>query len=220
MLKNRIKTTLKFYFITDDHAPNLSPLDQIRIALSAGATIVQYRHKSFAIDDYHLAATIGDLCRQNKVPFLINDHVLLAKALDADGVHLGQGDASPGLARQILGTAAIIGLSVSNRKELQQSSLADCDYIGTGPAFTTRTKSDAKPVRGPTGLARIAEVSPLPMVAIGGITADTVASCFQAGADGVAVISFITRAADPLQNALAFGKACGCHPRDMILNGH
>jgi len=220
MLKNRIKTTLKFYFITDDHAPNLSPLDQIRIALSAGATIVQYRHKSFAIDDYHLAATIGDLCRQNKVPFLINDHVLLAKALGADGVHLGQGDASPGLARQILGTAAIIGLSVSNRKELQQSSLADCDYIGTGPAFATRTKSDVKPVRGPTGLVRIAEVSPLPMVAIGGITADTVASCFQAGADGVAVISFITRAADPLQNALAFGKACGCHPRDMILNGH
>lgn len=219
MLRNRIKTPLKFYFITDDHAPNLSPLDQVRTALSAGATIVQYRHKSFTLDDYHLTATIGDLCRQNQVPFLINDHVLLAKALGADGIHLGQEDTAPGLARQILGTEAIIGLSVSNLKELQKSDLTDCDYIGTGPAFATRTKSDAKPVRGPTGLARIAEASPLPMVAIGGITADTTTSCFRAGADGVAVISFITRAADPLRNALAFGKACGCRPRDMILNG-
>jgi len=219
MIRSRIKTTLKFYFITDGHAPNLSPLDQVRIALSAGATIVQYRHKSFTLDDYHLAADIGDLCRQNQVPFLINDHVLLAKALGADGVHLGQEDTAPGLARQILGTEAIIGLSVSNLQELQISDLTDCDYIGTGPAFATRTKPDAKPVRGPMGLARVAEVSPLPVVAIGGITAATVTSCFQAGADGVAVISFITRTADSLRNALAFGKACGCRTRDMILNG-
>ena len=219
MMGNRNKTTFKFYFITDDHAPHLSPLDQVQIAISAGATIVQYRCKSFAPGDYHMAATIGDLCHQHQVSFLINDDVLLAKALGADGVHLGQEDTAPGLARHILGVDSIIGLSVSNLKELQNSDLTDCDYIGTGPAFVTRTKLDAKPVRGPTGLARIAELSPLPMVAIGGITADTVASCFRVGADGVAVSSYITRAADPLRNALEFGKACGCPPRDMVLNG-
>lgn len=215
MMRNRIKAALKFYFITDDHAPKIPLLDQVHLALSAGATIVQYRHKSFTLDDYLPTAAIGNLCRQHQVPFLINDHVLLAKALNADGVHLGQSDDSPRLVRQILGADAIIGLSVSNRKELQTSDLTDCDYIGTGPAFATTTKSDAKPVCGPTGLARVAEVSPLPMVAIGGITADTAGSCFQAGADGVAVISYITQAADPVRNALALGKACRCQPRKM-----
>lgn len=215
-MRNRIKTNLKFYFITDDHAPNFSPVEQVRIALAAGATIVQYRQKAFTLDDYPLAAAIGNLCRQHQVHFLINDHILLAKALNADGVHLGQEDTSPGLARQILGPAAIIGLSVSNRKELQNSDLSACDYIGTGPVFATRTKSDVKPVRGPAGLARVAEGSPLPMVAIGGITTDTVTACFQAGAKGVAVISHITRGTDPVRNALAFGKSCGCHPRKPI----
>lgn len=215
MTKRMITPALRFYFITDDDDLAISPLDQVQIALTAGATIIQYRHKSFRLDDYPQAAAIGKLCHQHRVSLLVNDHVLLAKALDADGVHLGQEDASPRLARQILGDDAVIGLSVSNRKELQMSDLSDCDYIGTGPAFATATKSDTKPVRGPEGLARVAEVSPLPMVAIGGIEADTVVDCFQAGADGVAVISYITRAADPVRNALAFGRACGCPPREI-----
>ncbi len=216
MTKKNIRDALKYYFITDHDKPNCSPLDQVRIALAAGATLVQYRNKSFSLEKYTEAATIRSLCRKYEVPFLVNDHILLAKALDADGVHLGQDDQSPRLARQILGNNAIIGLSVSTRQELEKSDLSDCNYIGSGPAFTTHTKVDAKPVRGPAGLSEVAGASPLPMVAIGGITADTLVACLQAGAAGAAVISFITRAADPVRNAQAFGKACGCRPRKVI----
>ncbi len=216
MTKKNIKDALKYYFITDHDQPDPSPLDQVRIALATGATLVQYRNKLFSLEKYAEAAAIRDLCQTYQVPFLVNDHILLAKALNADGVHLGQDDLSPRLARQILGIDAIIGLSVSTRQELEKSDLRDCDYIGSGPAFTTHTKPDAKPVRGPTGLSKIAGASPLPMVAIGGITADTVLPCRQAGAAGTAVISFITRATNPVQNARAFGKACGCLPRKMM----
>ena len=92
-----------FYFITDDAAPSLSPMAQVRIALDAGADVVQYRNKSFGLDHYPEVRAIRLLCRRRSTPFIVNDHVLLAKALDADGVHLGQDDASPGLVRDILG---------------------------------------------------------------------------------------------------------------------
>ncbi|RTZ97283.1 MAG: thiamine phosphate synthase [Deltaproteobacteria bacterium] len=213
MTKKFTRDSLKYYFITDHALPDHLPLDQVRIVLSAGATMVQYRNKTFSLEKYTEAAAIRDLCRKFKVPFLINDHILLAKALHADGVHLGQDDNSPRLARQILGSRAIIGLSVSTLQELGKSDLSNCDYIGSGPAFATDTKTDAKPVRGPSGLSEVAAASPLPVVAIGGITADRLKICLQAGAAGAAVISFITRAADPARNALAFGKACGCRPR-------
>ena len=212
---NVIEDTLKFYFITDDQVTHLSPLAQVRIAISAGATIVQYRHKTFSLKDYPTADAIGALCRRYRVPLIVNDHVLLAKALNADGVHLGQKDTHPKQARKVLGSAAVIGLSVSNRNELDNSDLTDCDYIGTGPAFATQTKADTQAVRGPQGLARVAAASPLPMVAIGGITAPMVTPCLKAGAAGVAVISYITRADDPVENALAFGKACGCELRKL-----
>jgi len=211
----KIRDCLRYYFITDHDGAALPPSAQVRLALSTGATAVQYRNKAFTLDHYAEAAAVRDLCRQSQVPFLVNDHILLARALAADGIHLGQDDTPPRLARQILGPDALIGLSVSNRHELAKSDLTVCNYIGTGPAFATRTKADAKPVCGPDGLSEVAAVSPLPMVAIGGMTADTVSVCRAAGAAGAAVISFITRAPDPLRAARAFGNACGCRPRNI-----
>ena len=96
MLKQDLKKALRFYFITDDKAPAIEPLAQAKIAIKAGATIIQYRNKSFSSGYYREAEEIRDLCKCNGVPFIVNDNILLAKALSADGVHLGQDDGQEG----------------------------------------------------------------------------------------------------------------------------
>ncbi len=209
MTKQSSQSIFRFYFITDDAAPSLTPMEQVRIALDAGATMIQYRNKSFDPSRYAEACAIRHLCRRRATPFIVNDHVLLAKALDADGVHLGQDDASPALVRDIMGPEALIGLSVSNLRELAESDPTHCDYIGTGPVFATGTKADAKAVRGLSGLRKmVLAAAPLPVVGIGGITADNAADCLQQGAAGVAVISCISRSASPEAAARRFGAAC------------
>jgi thiamine-monophosphate kinase len=215
MHPSRLARSLRFYFITDHQAPALSALDQVRAALQGGAGCVQYRNKTFQLSDYEEVRRIHDVCRTNGVPLVINDNVLLARAVGADGVHLGQTDADPGEARAILGPAALIGVSISTPAELRQTDLGPCDYVGSGPVFATGTKADAKPVRGLDGLAEIVRQVPLPVVAIGGITDARAGDCLRAGAAGVAVISAVSRATNPLDAASRLGTACGCRPRRL-----
>ena len=219
MHPSRLARRLRFYFITDHQAPALSALDQVRAALQGGASCVQYRNKDFHLADYGELRRIRDLCRINGVPLVINDDVLLAKAVGADGVHLGQGDGNPREARAVLGPGALIGISVSTLEELGRTDLTPCDYVGSGPVFATGTKADAKPVRGLDGLAEIVRQVALPVVAIGGVTADRVPGCLDAGAAGVAVISAVSRAADPLAAAARLGAACGCRERRRLQDG-
>ncbi len=211
-----LRSALRFYFITDDQTPDLAPIDQVRVALRGGATFIQYRRKRLSASDFGEAAAIRDLCRINRVPFVINDHLLLAKAVDADGVHLGQDDESPRVAREILGPRAIVGISVSDLDELGRTDLAPCDYVGSGPVFATGTKTDAKPVRGLAGLKEIVDRVSLPVVAIGGIDADHAPECLAQGAAGVAVISAVTRAVDPEAATARLATACGCSPREKL----
>jgi len=216
MFPNHLKKALRFYFITDDNPAAGSPLKQTRIALQAGATMVQYRNKAFEPRHYGEVEKIRTLCRCNNVPFIINDDIVLAKAVGADGVHVGQADDSPAQARSVLGDQAIVGVSVSDMDELRSTDLASCDYIGTGPVFATTTKKDAKTVLGPVAMGVIAKTSPLPLAAIGGIDHTNAQECFKHGASGVAVISCITRAHQPEQAALLLGRQCGCTPRKQL----
>ena len=204
-----IRDALRFYFITDDGVAAISAPDQARVAIEAGATMVQYRHKSFSLSAYEEVVAIRLLCQERRVPFLVNDNVLLAKAVDADGVHVGQDDAPPWQARLVMGPRAIVGVSVSTMAELERTDLAACDYIGTGPVFPTGTKNDAKPVQGLMRLRDIVNRSPVPVVAIGGIGPDNAKDCIAHGASGVAVISCISRAADPARAAQTMAAACG-----------
>ncbi|HSO20743.1 MAG TPA: thiamine phosphate synthase [Desulfosarcina sp.] len=204
---------LRFYFITDDAVAGFPPIQQVRVAIDAGATLIQYRNKAFTLEDFHEVAAICRLCRECGVPFVVNDNVLLAKAAGADGVHVGQDDAPPRLARRIMGKQAIVGVSVSDLAELARTDLAFCDYIGIGPTFPTGTKPDAKAAHGLEGLREIVNLSPVPAVAIGGIDAGNALDCFAHGAAGVAVISCITRAPDPVQAAAAMASACGVAAR-------
>ena len=216
MNREQIKKALRFYFITDDNAPDLSPLKQTETAIQAGASLIQYRNKSISVKDIPEAQSIRDLCKCNRVPFVVNDNIMLAKAVSADGVHLGQGDESPQTARAVLGDTAIIGISVSNLEELDRTDLTGCDYIGTGPVFSTHTKPDAKKAIGPQGLKQVVNAVNLPVVAIGGINAQNAGECFDQGADGISVISCISRAENPAESAAVLGSVCGCEPRASV----
>jgi thiamine-monophosphate kinase len=218
MLINQLKSALRFYFITEEDVPGFSPIQQVQTAVRAGATVIQYRNKSFSPRTFEEVAAIKSICKCNAVPFIINDDILLAKAVGADGIHLGQQDEDPALAKRIMGAGTIIGKSVSNLDELYHSDLSACDYIGAGTVFPTRTKKDAKKAIGLSGLKTVVSASPVPVVAIGGIDETTALSCIQQGAAGVAVISAITRAKDPFQNASQVASACGCAPPHTVLS--
>ena len=217
MLINDLKNALRFYFITDDSAPDMSAVDQVKTAILAGATMIQYRNKTFSPGFYDEVIAIRDICKSNHVPLIINDHILLAKAVSADGVHVGQEDENPAIARNILGPVAIVGFSVSNLAELEKTDLSPCDYIGVGPVYQTGTKPDAKSIIGLSGLKSLADASSLPVVAIGGIDDANGAACFENGADGISLISAISRSAEPLKSALALSRICGCSPREKLV---
>ena len=191
----QIRNALTLYLVTDPDSAH-SACDQVAAAISGGATFIQYRNKAFCIDKTPEVMEIRERCRKARIPFVVNDDILLAKAVSADGVHLGQDDTPPSLARKILGENAVIGISVSSLAELETTDLAECDYIGIGPVFATATKPDAKPACGTDGLALLCKKSPLPVVAIGGITRKNATACMEAGCDGIAVISAITRTED------------------------
>lgn len=213
MNPDEIRDALRFYFITDEAADDFPALDQVRLAVEAGATMVQYRNKSFSLGAYAEVEAVSRFCKDCQVPFVVNDNVLLARAVGADGVHVGQDDAPPRLVRRVMGPRAVVGVSVSTMAELEHTDLAFCDYIGTGPTFPTATKADAKAVHGLSGLRDIVNRSPLPAVAIGGIDPVNAVDCVAHGAAGVAVISCITRAGDPVEAAAAMAAACGVSAR-------
>jgi thiamine-phosphate pyrophosphorylase len=177
-----------------------------RAALEGGATFLQLRapawHKRAWFD---LARDVLPLARAHGVPFVINDHVDVALAAGADGVHIGQRDLPAALVRQLLGPQALIGLSVSNPDETADAdALAGViDYLGAGPVYATPTKTDASAPCGIDGLAAMRAAARFPTVAIGGIQAHNAADVMRAQPAGLAVVSAICRAADPRVAAAA-----------------
>ncbi len=169
-----------------------------RLALEAGADTIQYRRKQGETRVLiREAEAIRDLCRRRGVPLIVNDRVDVAWAADADGVHLGAGDFPISLARDLLGPHRTIGGSGDNAEEALACGREGADYIGIGPVFATSSKADAGPVLGLEGLARAVRASEVPLVAIGGITIENLASVFETGVHGVAVLSAVCLAEDP-----------------------
>lgn len=167
--------------------------------LDAGVTVVQLRAPEWKKRDWlRLSQHLLPLCREADVPYLINDHVDIAQACDADGVHLGQGDLPLRIARQLLGPDKILGLSISHAQHLQNDDCALADYLGIGPIFPTSTKLDADPAVGLKTLQEWITQSQLPTVAIGGISPVQTTEVIQSGADGIAVVSAICAATDPV----------------------
>jgi thiamine-phosphate pyrophosphorylase len=168
-----------------------------------GATLVQLRDKrSETRALIEEARAIKRALKASAVPFLVNDRVDVAMAAGADGVHLGQDDMAIEDARKLLGANAIIGLSVKSVDEAEAAHLDLVDYIGSGGVYATSSKQQKNAPIGPAGLARIIAVlrrraPDLPICGIAGIEASNAGEVIAAGADGVAVISALSRVPDP-----------------------
>ncbi|NLK93733.1 MAG: thiamine phosphate synthase [Clostridiales bacterium] len=192
------KKTMRLYAITDRHWLNgESLIKQVEDVLKAGATFLQLREKDFTHTEMvNEAKEIKKITDKYNVPFVINDDILAAKEIDADGVHIGQSDMEYSKAREILGPDKIIGISAGNVQEAITAEKMGADYIGVGAVFHTSTKKDAKDMSRETLLA-IANSVNIPIVAIGGITYDNMDYLKDTGVHGVAVISAIFGSGNP-----------------------
>ncbi len=153
---------------------------------------------------YAEALPLRKLAHELGARFIINDRCDLALAVDADGVHLGQGDLPLDLARKVMGPERLIGISTHNPAQVLAATAGQPDYLGFGPVFKPGSKSDHDPVVGIEGLTAIRSLTPLPIFAIGGITLHDVEEVIHAGADGVALISAILKAPDIRQAVTDF----------------
>jgi len=202
----------KYYqlcLVTDSALANGHSLAGIvAAAVKGGVTLVQLREKTASTRAFiEQAKVLKRLLAPLRVPLLINDRIDVALAADADGAHVGQQDMPVALARQLLGPAAIIGLSITELGQVHDRDVELADYLGVGPIFAQSTKLDATPPLGLDGLAEVRRASSKPIVAIGGVSAANADAVRSAGADGIAVVSAIMGADDPRAAAAALVSA-------------
>jgi len=192
--------------ITD---PALAPgRDHVAIAeaaLAGGADMIQLRDKTASLRDLlPQARAIQARCRAHGALFIVNDRVDLALAADADGAHVGQEDLPAVSARLLLGPERLLGVSTHDPGQAEAAQRAGADYIGFGPMFATGTKDTGYAARGLDAIREIRKVVALPILAVGGITLESVAAVIAAGATAPAVISAVVKAADITAAAAAF----------------
>jgi thiamine-phosphate pyrophosphorylase len=168
------------------------------MASEGGADTIQFRQKTGTTRQLIEAAQAAQaVCARRGVPLIVNDRVDVALGVGAAGVHLGQDDLPIAVSRRILPSEMIIGASARTEEKILQAIAEGADYIGFGPIYQTASKPDAESPKGLAALRRICEVTSCPVIAIGGITAETAAEVIRAGAYGVAVISAVCAASDP-----------------------
>ena len=183
---------MDLYFITDSNLTKKTILEDVKSAIRAGVKIIQYREKGESTGDMiKEAKATGELCKKNNVLFIINDRVDIVLAVDADGVHLGNKDMTYSIARKILGSKKIIGLTVHNIREAVEAERIGADYVGVSPIFETKTKLDAGRPAGLKLIKDIKKAIKIPFVAIGGINENNLGSVIEAGARSIAAISAI-----------------------------
>lgn len=196
----------RVYLVMDD--PSRYPgnwLDNVRAAVEGGVTCIQYRDtESAAKVQYERILALRDAV--GKTPIIVNNDAELAKAVGANGVHVGQGDMPPDEVRAIVGPKCEVGLSITDIAQVSRIDRGVVDCIGIGPVFDARkTKADASEAMGPDGLrAIVGHVPDLPNCAIGGITLANAAEVIAAGAKGLAVVSAFSKSENPYEVAKEF----------------
>ncbi|MEH7014827.1 thiamine phosphate synthase [Neobacillus niacini] len=209
--RNELSEALKVYFIIGSPNCKDNPAQVLQEAIEGGITLFQFREKGTGAltDDkkVELAKELQKICREHQIPFIINDDIGLAIALNADGVHIGQEDEPIEEVRKKIGDK-IIGVSVHSYDEAMTALEGGADYFGIGPVFPTKTKEDAKPSNGTKLIEELRDRGlSIPIVGIGGITAENAGSVIQAGADGVSVITAISHAPSVTVAAQALRKS-------------
>lgn len=181
----------RLYAITDSSYTRLPLTEQVEAAIRGGADIIQLREKDISDEEY-VKKALEVLCitRKYDVPLIINDNVAVAKESGADGVHLGQSDGSPVLAREVLGSSAIIGVTAKTVEQAVCALNDGADYLGSGAMFVSPTKPSAI-VMSIEALSEICAAVEIPVFAIGGITAENFSVLKGTGAAGIAVVSAV-----------------------------
>lgn len=199
---------LLLYAVTDRRWTGEKTLaEQVEEALDGGATFVQLREKT--LDEEHFleeAGVLKSLCIKYNVPFVINDNVDIALAIDADGVHVGQNDMEAGNVRKKLGKDKIIGVSAQTVEQAVIAEKQGADYLGVGAVFPTGSKDDAVEVSKDT-LRAICDAVNIPVVAIGGVSEENIGELAGTGIAGAAVISAIFAQKDIKPATAALKKA-------------
>lgn len=189
---NNLRDSLVLYAVTDRTWLNGRTLkEQVEEALRGGVTMVQLREKELPENEFEKEALeIKELCRKYNVPFIINDNVNLAVKVNADGVHVGQSDMKALDVRKILGPDKIIGVTAKTVDQAVKAMEAGADYLGSGAVFGSSTKTDTERLDHNI-LRQICESVTIPVVAIGGITAENVEELKGRKIAGVAVVSAV-----------------------------
>ncbi|HIY54631.1 MAG TPA: thiamine phosphate synthase [Candidatus Dorea merdavium] len=205
------KKDLLLYAVTDRRWLGGRRLaDQVEEALKGGVTFVQLREKDLDEERFlEEAKEIKELCRRYQVPFVINDNVDIAQAVDADGVHVGQSDMEAGDVRARLGQDKIIGVSAQTVEQALLAESRGADYLGVGAVFATGSKADASEVDHETVKA-ICQAVHIPVIAIGGITRENVGALAGTGVCGAAVISAIFAQEDVEEETRKLKEAVQC----------
>ncbi|MDG5786049.1 thiamine phosphate synthase [Evansella sp. AB-P1] len=206
-----IRNMLKVYFIAGSTNVTISLPSVLQQAIDGGITLFQYREKGSSafvgIEKEQLGLELITICKNNGIPFIMNDDVELALKLDADGVHIGQEDGNVEEIRKKIGDR-ILGVSAHNFEEAKAALEAGADYLGVGPVFPTTSKTDTSEVCGPQFIAELRELGiEAPIVAIGGISINNASEVVAGKADGLSVISAISSAEAPAIAAKELNKA-------------
>lgn len=203
-----------YYFITDSLLSRAGNTSDIKNALKAEVSVVQYREKHKSSKEmYEEALKLRKLC--SNIIFLVNDRVDIALSVNADGIHLGSDDLPYAIARKLLGKKRIIGLTVHTLKQAREAQESGADYIGVSPVFSTNTKPDAGIPVG-TGLIRQIKTSvSLPVIAIGGINLANAKEVIRSGADGLCAISCVVGAEDVKLEIEKFQRLFGENERQI-----
>ena len=192
------------YLVTDEvERCRYGLVETVKRAVEGGVTLVQYRSEKLNHEEQKAQVLpLQAYLRSVGVPLIINDNVQLAVEIDAEGIHIGQNDMPVAKARALIGPDKILGLTVTTAEQMAKVDTTMVDNIGCGPVFPTITKDDAPPPMGVEGWAELTRMSPLPIVAIGGLNQERTAAIRATGlAAGVAVVSAICAAEDPTQAA-------------------
>ena len=188
-----MKVDYSLYLITDRSFLNGRKLGGVvEEAIKGGVTIVQVREKNISTREfYKIALEVKEVTDKYNIPLIINDRIDIAQAINAAGVHLGQDDMPLKLARNILGTDKIIGISTGTSAEAKEAELGGADYVGIGAIFYTGTKKDIDEPIGIEGLREIVKNINIPSVAIGGINMENAKAVMKTETNGLSVISAI-----------------------------
>ncbi|KAB0482215.1 thiamine phosphate synthase [Vibrio chagasii] len=188
----------KLYLVTDDQQDLETLKFVVEKAVAGGVTMVQVREKHGDVRAFvERAQAVKSVLVGTGVPLIINDRVDVALAVDADGLHLGQSDMPAALARKLIGSDKILGLSIETEQQLQEADDLPIDYIGLSALFETQTKTNLKKYWGYEGIKLALETTKLPIVGIGGINESNIPQLVETGIHGLALVSAICHAEDP-----------------------